>query len=96
MAWSLWGAEPASKENAHGLVMPDEEEERVVCDEEACHGPGTAKHHDSRSGGSRLSSLLVDLHESLVDDIRQHQVVAGTHACCRRERRQNVFACLFY
>lgn len=67
MQCSLRGAVSASKENAHGGVMSDEEEEGVVCDESGWT-QGTAQHQDSSSGSGSLSSLLVDLHESLVDD----------------------------
>ncbi len=47
--------------------MSDEEEEGVVCDE-CGRNHCRAFRHDSSSGSGSLSSLFVDLHESLVDD----------------------------
>lgn len=70
--------------------MTDEEEEGVVCHEGGCDH-GTAQHHDGCSGSSSLSSLLVDLHKSFVDDFGQHQVVPRRHACQQRRRKDDFF-----
>lgn len=69
--------------------MSDEEEEGVVCHKGGC-SHGTAQHHDCCSAGSSLSSLLVDLHKSFVDDFGQHQVVPRRHACQQRRRKDDI------
>lgn len=80
MSCSLWGAVAAGKQNAHGGVLSDEEEEGMVCDEGDWTNWKTAHHHDGSSGSCSLGSLLVDLHKRFVYDFRQHQVVAWRHA----------------
>lgn len=84
----LGGAVPASKENTLGGVMSDEEEEGVVCNEGSRNSKGTLSDHDS-SGSSSLSSLLIYLHESLVDNFWQDQVVCWRQAC--RQGRETAF-----
>lgn len=69
--------------------MPDEEEEGVVGDESGWN-PGAAQHHDSSGGSGSLRSLLVDLHESLVHDFGQHQVIGRRHAC-HKTKQNNIF-----
>lgn len=68
MLSSLRRAVSAHEENALGGVMSDEEEEGVVCNEGGWT-QSAAQHHDGSSGSSSLGSLLIDLHESLVDDL---------------------------
>lgn len=80
----LRGAVAAGKENAHGGVMSDEEEEGVIR-EEHVRNHYRAFRHDSSSGSSSFGSLLVHLQESLVDDFWQNQVAGGRHACHRGE-----------
>lgn len=70
---------PASKEDAQGGVVSDEEEERMVCVElhrEHCR----AEHHDRPGSSSSLSSLLIDFHKSFVNHLREDQVVLWGHA----------------
>lgn len=64
---SLRGAVTADKEDGPGGIVSDEEEEGVVRDK--CLRNYFTIRHDAGSGSRSLSSLLVDLHESLVDDL---------------------------
>lgn len=76
---SLGRTIPASKEDALGGVVSDEEEERMVC-VEFLHYKCTAERHDSRGSSSSLSSLLIDVHKSFVNHLREDQVVVCGHA----------------
>lgn len=69
--------------------MSDEEEEGMVCHEGGSEH-GASQHHDGCSGSSSLSSLLVDLHKSFVDDFGQHQVISRRHACQQRKRKDGI------
>lgn len=77
---SLGGTIPASKEDAHGGLVSDEEEERMVCNEFLRREHCTAEHHDSCGSSSSLSSLLIHFHKSFVNHLREDQVVLWGHA----------------
>lgn len=84
MSSSHRGAEAAGEQDAHGGVVSDEEQEGVVCDEGG-RTKCAAQHHDGGGGGGCLGSLLVHLHEGLVDDLGQAEVVGRRHACGRED-----------
>lgn len=73
---SLGGAVSACKDDVHGGVVPDEEQEGVVGVENLCDR-GRAHSDDSGGGRRSLRSLLVDLHVRLVDHPGEEQVVPG-------------------
>lgn len=66
----LGGAESPIKENGVGFIVPDEEEERVVC----VHfygGESTSKSHLTPGAGWGLCTLFVYFYKGLVENIGQ-------------------------
>lgn len=76
----LGGAVSAGEEDVPGGLVPDEEQEGVVC-VEGLGDHGRALGDDGGGGGGGLRPLLVHVHEGLVDHLGEDQVVPGRHAC---------------
>lgn len=77
---SLRRAVSAGEEDVPGCVVPDEEQEGVVCIKRLSDH-GRAHGDDGSGGGGGLRPLFVDVHESLVNHLGEDQVVPGRHAC---------------
>lgn len=71
---SLGRAVSAGKEDVPGSVVPDEEQEGVVCIK-GLSDEGRAHVDDAGGGGGGLRPLFVDVHISLVDHLGEDKVV---------------------
>jgi hypothetical protein len=70
MMQDLGGGEPSIKENAIAFVVPDEEEEWVICIE--FNGRElNPKTHLTPSASCSLCTLFIYFHKSLVENIGQ-------------------------
>lgn len=75
----LGGAEPPIKENAVGFIVPDEEEEWVVCIK--FNGwEARFQTHLTPSASCSLCALLIYFHIGLVENIGQIQVSLCRHS----------------
>ena len=75
--------EPAEEEDGLGFIVPDEEEEGVVCCE-VFLPQHTAITYHACCGRRRLRALLVHLHEGLVGHGRQEEILL--HRSCQTGR----------
>lgn len=66
----LGGAESPIKQNAVGFVVPDEEEERVVCTE-FDGGEFNSYTHLTPSTSCSLCTLFIYFHKRLMENIRK-------------------------
>lgn len=66
----LGGAESPIKENAIGFIMPNEEEEWVVCIE-FNGGESASKTHLTPSASWGLCTLFIYFYKTLVEDVGQ-------------------------
>lgn len=78
-ATSLGGAESPIKENAVGFVVPDEEEEGVVCIE-FNGGESNSEAHLTPSASCGLRTLLIYFYKRLMENIGQKQVSLRRHS----------------
>src|SRR5262245_21120406 len=69
------------KEDDAALAIANEEQEGPVGaelgDERPCFLSGLLRHHDDGRGGGRFGTLFVDLDESLVQHLRDKELVVG-------------------
>lgn len=76
---SLWGAEPATEQDALGVVVCDEEKERVVCTK-PWFGSAAPSVPDHGCGPRRLRALFVHFYKALVRHLGHGHVLLRRHS----------------